>query len=111
MPNGSGLLGGQSIDQSVFAVQNLIHKNQYYLFTVGKPLIPITQPVVGLYYSILDMTLNGGLGDIVAGQKNIPVIAGDSAIVQLTAIRHSNNKYVWVVVLNQGHMPTITSHT
>ena len=103
MPNGSGLLGGQSIDQSVFAVQNLIHKNQYYLFTVGKPLIPITQPVVGLYYSILDMTLNGGLGDIVAGQKNIPVIAGDSAIVQLTAIRHSNNKYVWVVVLNQGH--------
>jgi uncharacterized protein (TIGR02145 family) len=106
MPNGTGLLGGGNDHQNVFAVQNLINKNQYYLFTVGSSLEPGYQTVVGLYYSVLDMTLHGGLGNIIAGQKNIPVIAGDSAISQLTGIRHSNNKYVWVVVLNQGYHAT-----
>ena len=102
MPHGSGLLGGTPLGygQSVIAVQNLTNKNQYYLFTVGT--YGNTTGPVGLYYSIVDMTLNGGQGDIVSGQRNIPVIAGDSAIVQLTAIRHSNNKYGWIVVLNHG---------
>jgi uncharacterized protein (TIGR02145 family) len=102
MSGGSGLLGGQGSSQAVFAVQNLTNKNQYFLFTVGsKP--GIIGSIVGLHYSVIDMTLNGGLGAIVGGQKNIAVTSGDSATQQLTAIRHSNNKYIWVVVLNHGH--------
>jgi uncharacterized protein (TIGR02145 family) len=110
MPNGNGLLAGPNDHQSIFSVQNLINRNQYFLFTVGAPLNAFYQTVVGLYYSVLDMTLHGGLGDIIAGQKNIPVIAGDSAISQITGIRHSNNKYAWVVVLNQGHTTNYQSY-
>ena len=110
MPNGTGLLSGPNNHQSAFAVQNLINKHQYYLFTVGAPLDATYHTIVGLYYSVIDMTLHGGLGDIMAGQKNIPVTRGDSAISQITGIRHSNNKYAWVVVLNQGHTTNYQSY-
>jgi len=49
------------------------------------------------------MTLQGGLGDIVSGMKNIAIPGGDSAIDQLTGIRHHNNRDVWIVM--RKHAP------
>jgi uncharacterized protein (TIGR02145 family) len=101
MPNGSGLLGANMSSQSVIAVPNLTNHSQYYLFTVGgKP--GITGSIVGLNYSVVDMQLDGGLGDIVTGMKNIPLPMGDSAVCQLTMIRHHNNQFVWVLALKHG---------
>ena len=99
MPNGWGILGGNLCQQPVFSVPVLGNSNQYYLFTVGEPtpsLAPYT--LVGLHYSLVDMSLRGGLGDVVAGMKNIAIPFGDSAVDQLTGIRHKNNKDVWIVV-------------
>jgi len=45
------------------------------------------------------------LGDVVAGMKNIPIPFGDSAVNQLTGIRHHNNKDVWIVVRKHGPEP------
>ncbi|MEI6901115.1 MAG: hypothetical protein WCL00_14660, partial [Bacteroidota bacterium] len=101
MPNGFGLLGGGGKNQAALSVQSIIDKNKYFLFTVGYKSIPLL-PLRGLYYSVLDMQLNGGLGDIVPGMKNIPLPMGDSAIVQLTATRHQNNRDAWVIVLRHG---------
>lgn len=42
------------------------------------------------------------MGGIVPGMKNIPLPNGDSAVGQLTAIRHHNNHDVWVVALKHG---------
>jgi uncharacterized protein (TIGR02145 family) len=102
MPNGSGLLGGYGFfTQSVVAVPNLTNQNQYFIFTVGvRP--SVTGSIVGLNYSVLDMQLDGGLGDIVPEMKNIPLPGGDSAVCQLTAIRHQNNHYVWLLALKHG---------
>ena len=95
MPNGSGLIGCYNNPQPVYAVPKLGDYNKYFLFTVGPKYG--TNAYVGLAYSVIDMTLNGGFGDIVLGQKNILVVGGDSATIQLTGTKHANNKDVWIV--------------
>jgi len=109
MPNGSGLLGGQE-NQQVFTVRKPGTENLYYLFTLYMNLFPISY---GLYYSIIDMNLNGGLGDIVPGNKNLPVIGAEDARSGIHGSRHMNNKDAWIVVrtinLNQYASYRITS--
>jgi hypothetical protein len=54
----------------------------------------------GLSYSIIDMRLNGGLGDIVPGQKNIQVAGAGQTAMMLSGTRHQNNQDVWITVRN-----------
>ncbi|MBK6830991.1 MAG: PKD domain-containing protein [Flavobacteriales bacterium] len=58
MPNGSGLLGDHDGGQCALAVHRP-GTNEFYLFTVDNWNGPN-----GLRYSVVDMTLNGGLGDV-----------------------------------------------
>ena len=44
------------------------------------------------------MRLNGGLGDIVPGQKNIQVLGGEQTSNMLSGTRHHNNRFAWIVV-------------
>jgi gliding motility-associated-like protein len=62
--------------------------NQYYIFYVRSG---------GLLYSLFDMTLNGGLGNIVPGQKNV-LISGYGTVLgpRMTAIQGCNG--VWLVI-------------
>ncbi len=94
MPNGSGLLGGQ-MNQQVFAVKKPGADNLYFLFSIYSNLFP---PGYGLYYSMIDMNLNGGLGDIAAGYKNIQVAGAEQAVSGIHGTRHFNNQDVWIVV-------------
>lgn len=49
---------------------------------------------IGLGYSIVDLTLDGGLGDFsIMNQVIQPWVTG-----QMTTVRHSNGKDVWVIV-------------
>ncbi|MBL7113407.1 MAG: hypothetical protein ISS19_15830 [Bacteroidales bacterium] len=102
MPNGTGLLGGEVTCQFM-AVQDISNHNLYYIFTVDHAPTLIN-PTAGLRYSVLDMQLDGGKGDIVTGMKNIPLPMGDSVYTSLTATRHQNNRDVWVVVLRRGNI-------
>jgi gliding motility-associated-like protein len=69
MPNGTGLLGGTALLSSTTAAV-IVPKpgtcNLYYIVTVDE-----IGSNNGVRYSVVDMTLNSGLGDIVPGQKNI----------------------------------------
>ncbi|MCX6278170.1 MAG: PKD domain-containing protein, partial [Bacteroidetes bacterium] len=94
MPNGNGLFGGQNT-QGVFAVKKPGSENLYFLFTVYFNLMPLNY---GLYYSLIDMNLNGGIGDVVSGFKNIPVAGGEDVINGIHGARHFNNKDAWIVV-------------
>ena len=68
MPNGTGLLGGVTLSSTTAAV--IVPKpgsnSLFYIVTIDEQFTGN-----GIRYSVVDMTLNGGLGDIVAGQKNI----------------------------------------
>lgn len=94
MPNGSGLFGGQS-NQQVFTMKKPGTENLYYLFSIFMNLYP---PGYGLYYSLIDMNLNGGLGDVVTGYKNIPVSGVVGAISGIHRTRHLSYKDAWIVV-------------
>jgi len=63
MPNGLSLNGNTSATQGAAISQSLSNPDQYFVFyisTQGK-----------LYYSMVDMSLNFGFGDVIATQKNI----------------------------------------
>jgi gliding motility-associated-like protein len=88
MPNGSNLAGGFSSTQSAIVIPKPLSFNLYYIFTVDYEMGP-----KGLEYSIVDMSKNGGNGDIVS--KNI--LIKPSVCEKLTAVQHSNKKDIWVI--------------
>ena len=97
MPN-SGGLGGYtgSYPQTVSVLKNNKDSTKYYLFTCG---MQVNYPVpLGARYSIIDMTLRGGLGDVDLNHRNIPLRGGYRAHGAITGTRHRNNKDAWIVV-------------
>lgn len=94
MPNGTGLLGGDPILLTSTTAAVIVPKpgssNLYYIVTVHELLAGI-----GVHYSLLDMTLNGGLGDIVAGQKNVFLFLTDSE--KLEVVPASNGTGFWLL--------------
>jgi|TARA_B110000261_G_scaffold132696_1_gene149201 gliding motility-associated-like protein len=90
MPNGTGLLGHNSSSQSAIIVKKPMSNNLYYIFTVDG----ISGNAGGLNYSVVDMNLDLGLGDITA-DKNILLFA--DACEKVTAIKHQNGVDFWIV--------------
>lgn len=88
MPNGTGLNGHPSSTQSGIIVPAPGNPDVYYVFTVDE-----LADSEGLQYSIVDLTLNGGLGDITT--KN--VILETPVMEKLTAVVHANGTDIWVV--------------
>ena len=89
MANGTGLLGNNQSTQSAFIIPLPGSTNIYYIFTVAACGGPD-----GFRYSIVDMNYNGGLGAVLA--KNIPLLT--PVCEKITAIRHANNKFIWIMV-------------
>ena len=88
MPNGNGLFGNPSSTQSGVIVPNPASSTQYYIFTTTD-----VGGFNGVRYSTVDMTLAGGLGDVVT--KNIPLLTPSTE--KLTAVKHCNNVDYWVL--------------
>ena len=92
MPNGTGLLGDYSSSQSAVIVPAPGQPMRYYLFTLDDVEMP---PLQGLHYSEIDLTLNGGLGDVVPATKNTPLLS--NATEKLAAVPHSNGTDYWII--------------
>jgi PKD domain len=92
MPNGNGLLATETSTQGALIVPMPANPNRYYLFTsdAGDYDNPPNQ---GIHYSVIDMSLDGGRGDVVT--KNVPLLG--VATEKLTAIRHNNGCAFWVL--------------
>ncbi len=94
MPNGRGLKGQYSSTQSALILPMPGDSNRYYIFTAGVgDYVP--DAIRGIHYSVVDMTLDGGLGDVIPSEKNIQLAA--SATEKLTAVRHCNGRAFWVI--------------
>ena len=88
MTNGTGLFGDVSSTQSAIIVQKPNQSNIYYVFTSDNDAGPD-----GVRYSIVDMTLSAGLGEVTS--KNI--LLKTPSCEKLCAVRHCNNQDVWVL--------------
>jgi hypothetical protein len=88
MPNGNGLIGDQSSVQSALIVPLPGNNSTYYLFTSAG-----NSPQSGLRYNIIDMNLNGGLGDLIS--KNQLLFSGGTE--ELAGTIHCNTKDYWII--------------
>lgn len=66
MDNGTGLYGNESSTQNAIIIPKPGNKNNFYIVTIdGESGTYFGQTLRGLYYSEVDMTLNGGLGKVI----------------------------------------------
>jgi hypothetical protein len=89
MPNGTGLVGHPSAAQSGIVLPKPGSSTLFYLITIGQ------NTGSGLAYSIVDMSLDGGLGDVDASSKN--TIINSTLAEKVTAIKHANGVYYWII--------------
>lgn len=94
MPNGNGLFGDPSSTQSAIIVPKPDDDDIYYIFTVDIQFQ--NEPVHhGFNYSVVDMTLDGGLGDITF-DKNIKLLDRTSEKIS-AVLKDCADKSIWVV--------------
>lgn len=89
MPNGTNLGGHRSSTQSAILVPRPGSTTIYYIFTVDEQ-----GRSNGLMFSEVDMTLDGGLGDI-TGTKNVQLAM--RVTEKITAVEHANGSDIWVL--------------
>lgn len=88
MPNGFGLLGEDSTTQSAIIVPKPNAPSIYYIFSAAAQ-----GNAAGIRYSEVNMSLNGGLGDITI--KNTPLLA--PACEKITTIKNARGNGFWVL--------------
>ncbi|MBL7781933.1 MAG: T9SS type A sorting domain-containing protein [Saprospiraceae bacterium] len=86
---------GYIVPQGAMVLPAPGHSDQYYLIHLGATYDPVHKLNMGpLYYSLVDMSLEGGLGDVIS--KNNIILSG-TELGGFTAIRHGNGRDWWVI--------------
>ncbi|MDG5492378.1 T9SS type B sorting domain-containing protein [Psychroserpens sp. SPM9] len=113
---GTGLKGDDSSTSSGLIVPKPQDPNLYYIFTVDEPhhFNSAGFPTEtdgdgindGLQYSLVDITLDGGLGDVVDTEKNVPLVTYDitnpnevdyKCSEKITAVKADDCSSFWVI--------------
>ena len=98
MPNGKGLYGHSSSTQSALIVPMPRDSTKYYIFTSDQGGYVDTN-TKGINYSIVDMTLDNGKGDVTV--KNIRLL--HPAVEKLTAVPLCDGMGFWVIAHAWGN--------
>ncbi len=119
MPNGNGLDGHASSTHSSLIVPQPGSDRLFYLFTTDAWEDNFLK---GMRYSVVDMCLEGGLGDVVESEKNVLLL--ESAAEKLAGVLHANQTDYWVIghelnsdafyaflLTEQGFTDTVVSNT
>lgn len=97
MVNGMGLWGNGDASQSSIIIKQPLSSSKYYIFTVDD-LAGYWGGYGGIAYSIVDVNLQGGSGEITA--KNAPLLTPTAE--KVTAVQHANGKDIWVMTQQWG---------
>lgn len=95
MPNGSGLTGGTSATQTMI-VPWPGDCSKYFIFQASDHM-----QNGDFRYSVVDMCLNNGFGDVVAGSKNI--FLHNPTSEKITVVKNSNGTDYWVLTHQLGN--------
>jgi hypothetical protein len=93
MPNGTGLQGDPSSTQSALVVKKPGSSTIYYIFTMP------AEGVGNFAYSVVDMTLDSGNGDVTT--KNTAIKS--NVTEKLSAVHNCNGTDIWVMVHELGN--------
>lgn len=116
MPNGDNLKGDPSSTSSALIVPLPNSSDIYIVFTVDEPhhfnadndasTFDGDGVNDGFMYSVVNMSLNGGNGDVVSGQKNLPLVTYDTSdplesaykcSEKITAVKSDDCDSFWVI--------------
>ena len=87
MQNGD-IIVGRAWYHEIVIVPKPASDSIYFVFSVG------VTSVYGLYYSVVNINANGGLGEVL--QKNVMVMP-DEQVDCISAVKHGNGRDWWVV--------------
>lgn len=96
MPNGTGLHGDSTGGQSATILKQPGNDSLYYVFTNDDGFTNN----YGFGYSVVNMNLNGGLGDVVSAQKNIALIGNNTE--KVVPVVHGDGTNIWIVTHEFG---------
>ena len=91
MPNGNGLFGDPSSTQSALVVPKPEDPDIYYIFTID---VRFGAQLNGFNFSVIDMSLDGGLGDVI--DKNMPLLSSSSEKIS-AVLKDCVKKSIWVI--------------
>lgn len=92
MPHGTGILGDTTGGQSATIVKQPESDSRYFMFTSDSWYTPGN----GIRYTVIDMSLNGGLGDVDTTEKNV-VLLSPNTTEKIVPILHGDGINVWIV--------------
>lgn len=95
MPNGTGLKGHPSSTQSAMIIPKPNSSTIFYIFTVGARVGGIGD--YGFNYYTVDMTADGGLGDVIAGPEDLSKLNSNNWSEKVAAIKGNECDTFWVV--------------
>jgi gliding motility-associated-like protein len=98
MLNSDGLMAAAWATNPCIAFPKPGDPGKYYFFTIGGRTGYTNR--AGSEYSVIDMALDGGLGGIIVGQKNINLIAADSTYETIQGVKHGSRDAYWVILRN-----------
>jgi hypothetical protein len=88
MQNGSGLNCYSSNTQGVIIIPKPNDSLKYFVFIINSS---------GLYYNLIDISLDSGKGGIIIGYKNVPILLNNLSEKQI-AVKHANGRDWWLIV-------------
>jgi gliding motility-associated-like protein len=94
MGYGNGLMGSPDATQSGVIVTVPDDTTLYYIFTVSS--LGAGQPQNGFRYSVVDMDLGGGMGQVIPERKNI--LLAPKTTERVTSVHHRNDYGIWVIM-------------
>lgn len=107
MPNGDSLYSGayfysmdsigNSSTNGVVIIPDPANKQRFYIFNQWNNCWCGNPNLDAIGYSIVDMNLDGGLGDVVQGEKNIALQPYAVYTEKLAAVKHGNGRDWWLI--------------
>ena len=97
----AGMQTGYGAFQGAIILTNPSNQYLYYILHINADITssaPYFQHSSVLYYSLVDMSYNNGLGKVV--QKNIPLLSDTLNIGMLNACRHANGRD-WLMLIRE----------
>jgi len=95
MLNGTGVVLGGGSKTFAIPFQNPGNPQQYYIISTYNASPPINRKA--LYYTLVDMSLDGGLGGVVPGKGNILLMDSIYGNDVVAVTSHCNNRDIWVL--------------
>ena len=105
MQNGSGMFGHNSSMQSGIVIPYPGQPDKYIAISISLNYVYSGIPSDRLAYSVIDMSLDNGLGAVIEGEKNILMRGAKAKGVlgeSVSAVRHSNGVDYWIVAPGKG---------